>query len=300
MIVRDSDSFVSEIPASITGYSENTWMPIFYEDDVSDDEKIPGLTGFLESIYKDEIVWAANCRLDNDEYRFPEDRIVEHTFIPIIPIILSKNCPPSEYEIDENWIREKVDELLKNNPEKQSRWENCYVELMKSIPRKLGEYHHGGSSYDWKPDSIRYGYKLFILEDGSKPFIKLYYRNLKCSVEAEYCDRMKSILAHEYFHFVHDRLCGNLCTNSEKNVVEALADFFGAYLVGGKVAESDYMEWEKWNGSGWPYSYALNFFISDADYQCCAIRHPAISEKFESVLATSCRSMANAFDELVN
>ena len=57
------------------------------------------------------------------------------------------------------------------------------------------------------------------------------------------------------------------------NVSEALADFFGTiyslkratdrFVVTAKdriaVAENKYNSWVKWDGSGWPYAYALYF-----------------------------------------
>ncbi len=299
MLTSGNDLFKSDVPLRISGYSEKTWMPIYYEDDALEDEKIPGLTGFLESVYQDEIVWAANCRLDNDEYRFPEDRIGEHISIPIIPIILSKDCPPNKYEIEENWIRNKVNKQLVDNPERDFMKDRLFDDMKKSIPGKLGEYHHEGSNYDWDPNDIRYSYRVFSWENNSKPFIKIFYRNLIRPNENEYCNRIKCVLAHEYFHFVHDRLAGNLKNDLNGNVIESAADFFCTYFIGGNTANENYESWEKWFGSGWPYSSALYYFYADgSEYPCYAIKHPAISEKFERILETSCVSMTKAFSDL--
>ena len=99
------------------------------------------------------------------------------------------------------------------------------------------------------------------------------------------------------------------------NVSEALADFFGAiyslkratdrFVVTAKdriaVAENKYNSWVKWDGSGWPYAYALYFMKNKlrcfshafADYK----DKGCINKLIEVFNAT--KNSADAYDKLI-
>ena len=108
-----------------------------------------------------------------------------------------------------------------------------------------------------------------------QPLIKIYFNQFDSADWDEYFAEISQTLAHEYMHYLEYEYCrrsGNKSFN-DANVSEALADFFSViyslnrgterFVITKKerieVAEKSYNEWVKWDGSGWPYAYALYF-----------------------------------------
>lgn len=97
---------------------------------------------------------------------------------------------------------------------------------------------------------------------GQKPYIEIYYKNIKSNKAAT----LRNCLAHEYLHYLHYIYAGAEFSNASKELMEALADFFGVlYSVHrhGKddltMARSRYRAWKKFEGC-WPYAFALCFY----------------------------------------
>ena len=97
---------------------------------------------------------------------------------------------------------------------------------------------------------------------GPKPYIEIYYRNIKSGDAA----RLRTCLAHEYLHYLHYMHAKAEYDNASKNLKEALADFFGVlysiYRHGNDdlaQAKSRYNTWKKFENR-WTYAFALYFY----------------------------------------
>ena len=96
-----------------------------------------------------------------------------------------------------------------------------------------------------------------------KPYIEIYYRNADPHDAASF----RKCLSHEYMHYMHYVYAGKEYDNANKELKEALADFFGVlYSIhrGQKddlgVAKARYNSWKKNFGTYWPYANALYFY----------------------------------------
>lgn len=139
------------------------------------------------------------------------------------------------------------------------------------------------------------------------PYIEIYYRNGDPHRPAQF----RNVLAHEYWHYLHYVHAGSAFASTQKELKEALADFFGVlYSVHrhGKddlaVAKARHFRWEKLLGTYWPYAYALYFYIvhgnemkfspNYSDYE----KHGSV-EKLVQIFFTTKHPLA-AFDALTN
>ena len=104
-----------------------------------------------------------------------------------------------------------------------------------------------------------------------KPYlhIEIYFNQFAASCWDEYISKIGNTLAHEYMHYLEYEYCKRQGQESfvDKRVSEALADFFGViYSIARKqrydleVARNKYDLWRTFEGSGWPYAYALHFY----------------------------------------
>jgi hypothetical protein len=97
---------------------------------------------------------------------------------------------------------------------------------------------------------------------GQKPYIEIYYKNIKSNKAAV----LRNCLAHEYLHYLHYIYAGAEFSNASKELTEALADFFCVlYSIHRHSkddltrARSQYRAWKKFEGC-WPYAFALYFY----------------------------------------
>lgn len=237
---------------------------IRYADDVNDEEKVPGLTGFLAEEYNQifhalfdgfldpESVFSLDVELPEEDGTSLMDTILDY-FPNFIPVILSKETPVDTYHNDEKaiarMIKYQVEQAGNNITEED------ILGIMKKktmVCSRLGQFVYED-----------------LLNDGH-PYIIIYYRNVNCPDWEEYKALMANVLAHEYMHYVHS-LCSNYFEDpSWKNraVKEGLADFFSmVYLLirGTKercaLAEKKYCSWKENFRSNWPYANALWFFL---------------------------------------
>lgn len=97
---------------------------------------------------------------------------------------------------------------------------------------------------------------------GPKPYIEIYYRNIKSGDAA----RLRNCLAHEYLHYLHYMHAKAEYDNANKNLKEALADFFAVLYSIHRHNKDDlaqakarYATWRKFENR-WPYAFALYLY----------------------------------------
>ena len=205
-----------------------------YENDVSMEERIPGLCELLECEY--ECVIGFVRELFGDYFADELQRI---------PIVLSKKRVTRRYrrsEKDYYRIRSELEKKNKkiSNEEAEKLW--YFVETV------LGMFH---------PET--------------KPYITLYYKSVDAIWWAEYKAIISQVLAHEYAHFLDYQQCNSDAhiAFKDKRVSEGLADFFGfLYSLkrserGGKydtvIAQKRNEKWEEQLHGEWVYAFAWYF-----------------------------------------
>jgi hypothetical protein len=97
---------------------------------------------------------------------------------------------------------------------------------------------------------------------GPKPYIEIYYRNIKSGDAA----RLRNCLAHEYLHYLHYMHAKAEYDNANKKLKEALADFFAVLYSIHRHNKDDlaqakarYNTWRKFENR-WPYAFALYLY----------------------------------------
>lgn len=98
---------------------------------------------------------------------------------------------------------------------------------------------------------------------GPKPYIEIYYRNIKSGDAAG----LRNCLAHEYLHYLHYMHAKAEYDNANKKLKEALADFFAVLYSIHRHSKDDlaqakarYNTWRKFENR-WPYAFALYFYL---------------------------------------
>jgi hypothetical protein len=206
---------------------------------VSPDEQVPGLCLFLESEYE-RILWFARTIFGDFVDTFQVRRI---------PVILKKECPSKVYLNSDEYVTQKINELVKQNKE-------ISVAETKKILRH----------------DMRIAGKFFVEPE---PHIEIFYKQLNSENWEDYASQIVQVLAHEYMHYLEYKKCeenGAQCFLDDR-VSEAVADFFGVlYSIERglkydlKAAQSSYDSWVKYWGSNWPYAYALLFYKKGKSY----------------------------------
>jgi len=300
--------FPVNVPDRIPDWLESNWGIIKYDPTVPENERIPGLTGFLGGEYDHIVSSRGHYILDRDLPLFRNRDI-----FPFIPVVLSNELPYKEYhESDEEIARRIVnsngsyDEVL--NILRNKDWTD----------RILGEYHHSGCSGNLFPECLDAVDQGFQFEDGSRPYITIYYRNTDCPNTEEYMMKLGNCLAHEYFHFLNDVFAQREFAKKSahrKAVIEALADFYAACYTmyehgeyrycraAAKVVEDRYNAWVKKFGTAWPYAYAYYFYLIGGRELCFNMnlddyRRFGSIGKFNEVFRASARSMNEAYQIL--
>jgi hypothetical protein len=203
-----------------------------YEINVLQKEQVPELCSVLENEYE-RIIDFAKIVFEN------WSQVID---MSKIPVVLKKECPAYIYLNNDEYVTKKINELIE-------RGEKISVEDTKSLLRH--EERIGGT------------FKEVI-----DVHIEIFYRQIDFSCEEHYIAKLACILAHEYAHYLEYAYCefhGKM-PFMDDNVSEAIADFFGVlyslYRSGRfdiETANHRYNAWKEFEGSGWPYSYALYF-----------------------------------------
>ena len=210
---------------------------VYYDPEIPDEEKVPGLAAYLEERYGriiDYLMYALKPEINPD------------FLMKRIPVVLVKGHPADVHRIDvRRWVLDQW-ELLGHKLAAEEIITMLHGES-KIFPI-LGEY----------------------IPDLSKPtesMIVLYYENDWGTPLQEYLALFEGVLAHEYAHHIHHLYLGATFHTYGKTatiIKESVADFASfAYLVDHHqplVAEKKLEGWKEYFGSGWPYAEALWFF----------------------------------------
>jgi hypothetical protein len=232
---------------------------------VPEEQQVPQLCRCLEGVYERILAFAREILGDWVDSLKPRR----------IPIILKKECPSNVYVHKDEYVQRRINELIKCG-------EEVSLEEMRRILRHTMRI---AGSFVSKPE----------------PHIIIYFNQFSSKCWDEYISQVAQTLAHEYMHYLEYAHCRDYGTTSYKdeNVSEALADFFAVLFSIGcndgyslAVAKDRYDCWMKWDGSGWPYAFALYFYTvkgikrsfssSFADY----ITHGSINKTLEVFHAT--------------
>ena len=220
------------------GRDENREL-VYYNDNVDINKRVEGLCEKLEIEY---IEYLRHFAL----YIFRD--IIDVDFC-LPKVVLCKECPSKIWTNSDSFVTRKVNELIKKGDLAN---EQQIEQILRHHSRIAGEFIHN-----------------------PQPLIKIYFNQFDSADWDEYFAKISQTLAHEYMHYLEYEYCRRSRKKSynDANVSEALADFFsviyslkratGRFDITAKyrieVAEKDYNEWVKWDGSGWPYAYALYF-----------------------------------------
>ena len=220
------------------GRDENREL-VYYNDNVDINKRVEGLCEKLEIEY---IEYLSHFAL----YIFRD--IIDVDF-SLPKVVLCKECPSKIWTNSDSFVTSKVNELIKKGDLVN---EQQIAQILRHHTRIAGEFIHN-----------------------PRPLIKIYFNQFDSADWNEYFAEISQTLAHEYMHYLEYEYCRRSRKKSYKdaNVSEALADFFSViyslnrgtdrFVITDKdridVAEKRYNEWVKWDGSGWPYAYALYF-----------------------------------------
>ena len=220
------------------GRDENREL-VYYNDNVDINKRVEGLCEKLEIEYIEYLTHFAS-------YIF-RDIIDGEFYLP--KVVLCKECPSEIWTNSDSFITRKINELIKKGDLVN---EQQIAQILRHQSRIAGEFIHN-----------------------PRPLIKIYFNQFDSADWNEYFAEISQTLAHEYMHYLEYEYCRRSGSKSftEANVSEALADFFSViyslsrgtdkFVITDKdrieVAEKRYNEWVKWDGSGWPYAYALYF-----------------------------------------
>jgi len=267
------------IPSFIPGYSspsESERFPVFYAENVAETEKLPGLINFVLEEYSQILRFYQTLNSEFGHLTCGDLPAIRQ--LPRIPVILRKECPTEDYRESDEWIAQKIADLVQQKNRAVSEADILEVLKMKNHTERIcGIYYHRGCPASVLIDANSRSSEVFYFHDESVPYIEIFYRNTECTDSEEYTAFIGNCLAHEYCHFLHDWYAGaefSANTPACKAVTEGVADFCSvAYTLNratyfGKssatlisFAEKKYENWMRWFGSSWPYANALYFYL---------------------------------------
>ena len=267
---------------------------------------------------------------DDPDFLLSEGSFEPHlkTLAPI-PVIVSPETPTREYSMTDRELAEQIIKELGCFSGSRCLGRDTPVDVVeKRIKNRkrqemiTGTYHHEGC-----PEIITIESEAAYEKEGG-PYIKIYYNHFEQEDEKILRVALSNCLAHEYFHYYHDCFATEEFNKSGKGkksrerVKEALADYFsvvytwllarekykdhqGSYEYNKyeDYAVDRYHQWERREGSDWPYAYALCFYKVKCkylgrndkfhcdDYIGCRV-------KFQEVLNLSKEDMVKAFEYL--
>lgn len=264
------------------GRDENREL-VYYNDNVDINKRVEGLCEKLEIEY---VEYLRHFALD-----IFRDIIDVDFCLP--KVVLCKECPSEIWTNSDSFVTRKVNELIKKGDFANEQEE--IAQILRHRSRILGEFIHN-----------------------PQPLIKIYFNQFDSADWDEYFAKISQTLAHEYMHYLEYEYCRIFRKKSynDANLSEALADFFSVIyslkratdrsVIMAKdrieVAEKRYNEWVKWDGSGWPYAYALYFMekrISGFSPVFAEYYVKGCIEKLRTVFAAALYPK-DAYGELVN
>ncbi len=221
---------------------DNDCRWVYYNHNVNNGERIATLAKKLEVEYLEYIYNFAQKifrQLFGDDFPDP------------IEVVLCKECPTEKYDHPDEYIRDRINELVKNG-------ETVDLEKTSEILRHT-DYITGRFC------------------ESPKPHIEIYFKQFLFINFDEDFAQISQVLAHEFMHYMiyAYRKLHTSTSGKSKNVSEALADFFGVLYSVNRAnnlnipnlkaarelaAAMRYDTWVRLNGSGWPYSSALHFY----------------------------------------
>lgn len=308
--LRRYEEFITACPGIkvIHGYESYDFnYPIFYDRNVPEKEKIPGLKEYIYHIMSILLESRGRYVLKHENLYEIERVIHPQTRIPII---LSAEKPTKEYRESDEYLARKIHELTEKKGSDTSEGEILRILKSREFTELIqGMYIHSGAE--------KFIDVSFQLENGDRPYIVIYYKNFRSTSEDAFKAEMAMCLAHEFFHLLHNILAIETFNKKgahRKNVIEALADFSSVIFLQHSfgclnknacldAARNRYNAWIKRFGSSWPYANALYFYFIRNEWNCFKENpedYYAIGsiDKFNDVLSESCLSMSNAYDIL--
>ncbi|MBE5731768.1 MAG: hypothetical protein E7353_01925 [Clostridiales bacterium] len=219
----------------IQGYDRDVSF-VYYAENVSDEEKVPGLCSYLRELY-------GRIKQFAGRILYKEFRYCSEEFFKYIPVILKKECPVQTHKNNYEFATKKINEITKEK---------------------------GAISVDDLKNALYYKQRIAgMFFAGKEPHIEIYFNQFESSCYDEYLACVLNTLAHEYAHYLEFEYCGRKRgkkSNKGSCVSEAIADFFSVLFSVDKgdmfdlnVAEGRYYWWREMFGSGLSYSYAFYF-----------------------------------------
>lgn len=283
---------------------------IYYDlSSISEKKVKPWLTEYLTNEYR-ALVKTRGSFVLNDDNQFDEC---------FIPIIISGEKPKKRYKYSNNELARKIVHVLENREIRSP--EDAILKIEEILERKTFTDNIVGCYCDDNCPIADFDYP----SQDSKPYIILYYYNFNYRNDEELRVAISNCLAHEYFHFHHNRLIGdtfNKKTRGRGNhqrsaVIESLADSFAFIYTlfqydknpcGPNLcieyAKNRFDEWIDRFGSNWPYSYSYCFFFNDKGWPVSYSQNykdykgNGCKEKFNDVINDSKDGMSIAYETL--
>ena len=223
---------------------------VFYDPEVLDEQKVPGLATYLEERYWRIIEFLRGAL---------QPELQEGVYPRPIPVILKQGHPADDYPLD----------------------------VVKWVLRQW-ELNHHGLSASTIIDMLKMSRKKFPIlglyipnpYNPVESHIEIYYENSSKTPIEVYFALFEGVLAHEYAHHIHHLyLDRQFLENNEtaEIIKESVADFASFAYLGeyefhekelGLIAREKYSGWNKYFGSGWPYAEALWFLHDSGRFPC--------------------------------
>ena len=211
---------------------------VYYDPDIPQGERVPGLARHLEEHYGRIIEFLMHAlKPDLKEDYLPKK----------IDVILTKGHPADVYPID------VVERVLRH-------WDLSNRTL--SSPDIIEML---------KEDTMTSPILGMYLPDPEESLITIYYENGPRILNDKYFALFESVLCHEYAHHIHHLYLGSYFISRKETariIKESIADFASFYYCVeytpyenelGPIAKEKLDGWERYFGSGWPYAEALWF-----------------------------------------
>lgn len=302
----------SNVPACLGSaqHPDQNCGNIIYAENVAEDERIPGLAGFLHNELEPIVAFFRD--LVNERIIVIEERDRSRLLELIgdafeLPIILRKETPSETYcfpwsDSSKTAAIERIATDSTISPaDKLARIreildDNSLQTLTMRIP---GRYVHSGNKF----------------YEGRH--IEIFFRNFDCPDEEQYKAAVAQTLAHELFHYWHHLFIGQQYLGNapgRKPVIESTADFFSVLYSLDRwkktnnrerhyCAEKRFKEWRRYYGTTWPYAYALCFCLPQFGivrmYDVYYYVKGGDIQKFFDVLRESKKNFASAYEILI-
>ena len=280
--------------------------PVFCDSGTRLTRQVERFIQILDEEYERLVTKDEPDYLLSGEYFRPTLRTLDN-----IPVIISSETPTREYTMTDRELAEQImKDLISYVGDDPIGVVEKRIKNRKRQEMITGTYHHEGC-----PEIITIESEAAYEKEGG-PYIKIYYNHFELEDEEILRVALSNCLAHEYFHYYHDCFAteefnkSGRGKKSRERVKEALADYFSVVYTWMLAREKykdyavdRYHQWERREGSDWPYAYALCFYKVKCkhlgrndifhcdDYIGCRV-------KFQEVLNLSKKDMVKAFEYL--